>query len=92
MDGDTPLAMTGFNARLPDIVQVGGVYTPPDLRGRGHARRAVALHLAAARDAGIRRATLFSGSDMASRAYRSIGFRQIGDWTLLIFRNKEVAP
>lgn len=85
MDGTTPLAMTGFNARRPDIVQVGGVYTPPDLRGHGHARRAVALHLAQAAEQGASRATLFSGSDMATRAYRAIGFEQIGDWTLLLF-------
>ena len=90
MTGDTPLAMTGFNARLPDIVQIGGVYTPPELRGRGHARLAVALHLAQARFAGVRRATLFSASDMAARAYRAIGFRDIGLWTLLIFAVKEV--
>jgi len=90
MDGDTCLAKTGFNAALPDIVQIGGVYTPPALRGRGHARRAVALHLEQARASGVHRATLFSASDMAARAYRSIGFRQIGDWTLMLFASPQV--
>ncbi len=90
MSGGAPLATSGFNAFLPDIVQIGGVYTPPRLRGRGHARRIVALHLAEARARGVTRATLFSGSDMASRAYRSIGFRQIGDWSLVIFDGKPV--
>ena len=80
-----PLAMTGFNARLPQIVQIGGVYTPPDLRNRGHARRAVALHLAQARDAGVTQAALFSGSDAAGRAYAAIGFKTIGAWTLALF-------
>ena len=70
------------------MVQVGGVYTPPDLRGRGHARRALALHLAAS---GAERATLFSASAMAARAYRAVGFRQIGDWTLLLLRDTERA-
>lgn len=84
------LAMSGFNAFLPDIVQIGGVYTPPALRGRGHARRIVALHLAEARARGVTRATLFSGSDMASRAYEAIGFRQIGQWSLVIFDGKPV--
>lgn len=84
MEGDTPLAMTGFNARRPGIVQVGGVYTPPQLRGRHHARRALALHLAEARARGVRQAVLFSASDSASRAYRAIGFRHIGDWTLIL--------
>ena len=85
MRGDTPLAMTGFNARLPGIVQIGGVYTPPDLRGQGHARRAVALHLAQARAVGVTRAVLFSASKAAARAYAAIGFRQTGDWTLCLF-------
>lgn len=89
MDAGTPLAMTGFNAQLPSIVQVGGVYTPPHLRGQGHARRAVALHLVQARDRGVTQATLFSASDMAARAYRAIGFSQIGDWSLILMRNKE---
>ena len=85
MQGKTALAMSGFNARLPQIVQVGGVYTPPALRGRGHARRVVALHLAQARAAGVRRATLFAANPSAVRAYRALGFAQIGEWTLCLY-------
>lgn len=85
MQGELPLAMTGFNARLPDIVQLGGVYTPPDLRGRGHARRAVALHLAEAAAQGVRQATLFSASPAAARAYRALGFKEVGTWALILF-------
>jgi len=59
MEGDTAFCTTGFNARLPDIVQIGGVYTPPDKRCQGHARRAVALHLNQAKQQGVTRATLF---------------------------------
>ena len=33
-----PVSYSAFNARLPDAVQVGGVFTPRDLRGRGYAR------------------------------------------------------
>ena len=80
-----PVAMTGFNARLPGIVQVGGVWTPPDLRGQGLARAAVGLHLAEARHEGAKRAILFSASEMAARAYRALGFQEIGRFTLLIF-------
>jgi GNAT superfamily N-acetyltransferase len=83
--GEEPVALTGFNAALPDIVQVGGVYTPPDLRGRGHARLAVALHLAEARAAGAARAVLFAASPAAARAYRSIGFRPNGSFVLVLF-------
>jgi GNAT superfamily N-acetyltransferase len=79
-DGDRPVAMTGFNARLPDTVQVGGVYTPPDLRGRGLARRALALHLARVRAAGVTQAVLFAATAEAARAYEAIGFTRIGDF------------
>lgn len=91
VDGTTPLAMTGLNARLPHIVQVGGVYTPIGLRGQRHARRAVALHLAEAKAQGVTRATLFSANPSASRAYQAIGFRQTGLWTLLLYRDTQVA-
>lgn len=90
MDGDTPLAMTGFNARLPEIVQIGGVYTPPALRGKGYARRALALHLSQVKSMGVKRATLFSASEMAERSYAGIGFQRIGFWTLLLFEGKAV--
>lgn len=91
MDGDNALCTTGFNARLPDIVQIGGVYTPPELRGKGYARRAVALHLAQARDEGVKRATLFSANEFASRAYQAIGFTYVGEWTLCLFDGKHRA-
>lgn len=91
MDGDQALCTTGFNARLPDIVQIGGVYTPPDLRGQGHARRAVALHLEQARKEGVTRATLFSANEYASRAYQAIGFAYVGEWTLCLFKEPQRA-
>src|SRR6185503_16360653 len=36
------VSLSSFNAVLPDIVQLGGIYTPPELRGRGYAKAAVA--------------------------------------------------
>jgi hypothetical protein len=80
-----PVALTGFNARLPEIVQVGGVYTPPALRDRGHARTAVALHLAEARAAGATRAVLFAATPSAVRAYLAIGFQPAADFSLVLF-------
>jgi RimJ/RimL family protein N-acetyltransferase len=81
---DQPAALTGFNAILPEIVQVGGVYTPPHLRGRGYARTAVALHLTEARANGTTRAVLFAANAAAARAYRAIGFQQAADFTLFL--------
>lgn len=82
-----PLAFTGFNAALPDVVQIGGVWTPPELRGRGHARCAVAAQLLEARAAGATRAILFTGEDhrAARRAYEALGFRVVGDYGLVLF-------
>jgi predicted GNAT family acetyltransferase len=79
-----PVALTGFNATLPGMVQIGGVYTPAPLRGRGYARRAVALHLAEAHAKGATRAVLFAASDAAARAYQAIGFRGAQDFTLFL--------
>jgi RimJ/RimL family protein N-acetyltransferase len=80
-----PVAYQQFNAMLPDVVQVGGVWTPPALRGRGYARAVVAGSLLAARAEGVGRAVLFTGDDNAParRAYAALGFTRIGDWGLL---------
>jgi GNAT superfamily N-acetyltransferase len=82
-----PVALTGFNARLPEIVQIGGVYTPPDLRSRGYARTAVALHLAEARANGTERAVLFAATPAAVRAYLAIGFQPAPDFSLVLFHD-----
>lgn len=91
LDGETPVATTAFNAALPEIVQVGGVYAPPALRGQGHARRAVGLHLAQAKAAGTKRATLFANDPSAIAAYSAVGFKRFGDWKLTLFKSSERA-
>lgn len=88
----TPVATTGFNTILPEAVQIGGVFTPPEMRGRGYARRAVALHLDQARQAGTPRAILFSASENANRAYHAIGFQTIGSYTLALFNDPVTVP
>jgi predicted GNAT family acetyltransferase len=83
----TPVASSTFNARLADTVQIGGVWTPPALRGRGYARAVVGGSLLAARETGTRRAVLFTPehNHAAQRAYESLGFRPIGDYAITIF-------
>jgi GNAT superfamily N-acetyltransferase len=80
------VAFSGFNARLPEVVQVGGVWTPPELRGRGHARAVVAGSLLAARGEGVGRAVLFTerGNHPARRAYLALGFRVVGDYGMVL--------
>ncbi|TNC72376.1 GNAT family N-acetyltransferase [Rubellimicrobium roseum] len=90
--GGRPVAMTGFNARLPGIVQVGAVWTPPELRRRGLARAAVALHLAEARAEGVERAILFTANPFAAQAYRALGFREVGRFRLLLLAAPQEVP
>lgn len=87
LDDNVPVAYSAFNAALPDMVQVGGVFTPAEFRGRGYARCAVAAALLAARARGVERAILFTGEEnvAAQRAYTALGFRPIGDYSILIF-------
>jgi GNAT superfamily N-acetyltransferase len=82
---DAPVSMSAFNASLPDIVQLGGIYTPPELRGRGYARVSVAASLLCARERGADRAVLFTGGAGAVRVYEGLGFRRIDDWALVLF-------
>jgi len=74
-----------FTSQLPDAVQIGGVYTPPALRGRGHARAVVAGSLVDARARGVARAILFTANPAALAAYVAIGFRVVGDYALVVF-------
>lgn len=86
-ESDRPVASSAFNARLPEIVQVGGVWTPPDRRGRGYGRAVVAGSLLEARAQGVVRSVLFTENPAARRAYEAIGFRRVGEYGLVIFRS-----
>ncbi len=85
------VACSAFNASLPDCVQIGGVYTPPALRGRGYARAVVAGSLLEARARGVQRAILFTGEKNvpAQRAYRALGFEEVGSYGLLLFAQEQ---
>lgn len=85
IDDDELVASTAFNSALPDIVQIGGVFTPTDKRSRGYAKCAVAASLIEARDNGVERAVLFTGEDNvpAIRAYEALGFEKVGDYGLI---------
>jgi ribosomal protein S18 acetylase RimI-like enzyme len=84
--GAAPVSYSVFNAMLPDIVQIGGVWTAPEFRGRGYARSVVAGSLLSARKQGIERAVLFAdpANEAARRAYRFLGFRVTGDYGLVL--------
>ena len=50
----------------------------------GLAGRAVALHLAEARDGGVAKATQFAASEAAARAYMRLGFHRTGSFALAL--------
>jgi uncharacterized protein len=88
--GQTPVAYCTFNARLPDIVQIGGVWTPTQLRGNGYGKSVVAGALIYARysrrewlppSQGVTQAVLFTSPNNipAQSAYRAIGFQPTGE-------------
>lgn len=82
------VSMNSYNAMIPDMVQIGGVFTPQDLRGLGFARACVAGSLLAARRTGVDRSVLFTPKENASAqaAYRAIGFRIVGEYGLVSFK------
>ncbi|MEH2424699.1 MAG: GNAT family N-acetyltransferase [Nostoc sp.] len=90
--GDTPVSYCAFNASLPDIVQIGGVWTPPALRGKGYAKSVVAGSLLDARSLLVKRAILFTGDNnqAAQAVYRGIGFLPTGEkYGLVLFEETQ---
>jgi RimJ/RimL family protein N-acetyltransferase len=81
------VAYSAYNAATPRCVQIGGVFTPPPLRGRGYARAVVAGSLLAARTRGVERSILFTGVEnhAAQAAYRALGYERVGDYGLVLF-------
>jgi len=84
-DQGVVVAYSAFNAQLPDIVQIGGVWVPVESRGRGYGRGVVAGSLLDARSRGVTRAVLFAEREDAKRAYVGIGFRPKGAFGLVLF-------
>lgn len=88
-----PVAMASLNAQVADMVQIGGVYVPPEHRGQGLGARVTSARLAEARDAGATQAILFAAGPTAAKSYESIGFQHIGSYRLALFPEPQtVAP
>lgn len=87
----TPVAVTGFNATLPTMVQIGGVFTPPELRGNGYAKVALSLHLQEAQRTGVEGAVLSAANASAAKVYEALGFQRNGDFALVIYDTPQVA-
>jgi predicted GNAT family acetyltransferase len=88
-DQGVPVACSSFNAVIQEAVQIGGVWTPPELRRRGYGRAVVAASLLDARAEGATKAILFTAEDniAAQKAYVALGFRQVGSYRMLLLRS-----
>lgn len=86
--GGKIVATSAISAGIPEVVQIGGVYTLPEYRNRGYGRAVVAGSLLYARARGVSQAILFTGTDMpaAQKVYTALGFRPIGEYGLVIFQ------
>ncbi|WP_415401909.1 GNAT family N-acetyltransferase [Tateyamaria sp. SN3-11] len=82
-----PVAMAGVNARLPDIVQIGGVFTPDGLRGKGYARRALAGLLRQCEAEGVTQSVLFANNAAAAHAYEALGYTLIGQYRIALLKD-----
>lgn len=97
LEAGAPVAMAGINARVGDVVQVGGVFVPEGARNRGLGRRVTAALLREEARAGARLAVLFANNAAAARAYEALGFVRVGSYRvamadhLLTLPGKEAA-
>ena len=85
---NSPVAMAGYNAKIKEAVQIGGVYTPPQHRNQGFAKTVVATALQAALETGIKKGILFTHHENtpARKAYESLGFQAIGNYRICLLR------
>jgi uncharacterized protein len=87
-DSGKPVACSSFNTAIKEAVQVGGVWTPLELRKRGYGRSVVAASLLDALCEGVEKSILFTGESnfAAQRAYTALGFEKIGNYRLVRLR------
>jgi RimJ/RimL family protein N-acetyltransferase len=87
------VAMAALNAVVGTHVQVGGVFVPQDLRGRGFAQKITVGLLQAAQREGAETAVLFANNPVAARTYEAIGFQQVGWYGIaLLAKPEKVLP
>jgi len=86
---DIPVSLSGFNARIKGLVQVGPVWTPPGFRNQGFSKAIVAYTLWEERKKQTEKVILFSNNPAAVKVYRTLGFQKIGYYRLALL-NKPI--
>lgn len=91
-EGGRPVTMGLVNASTPRCAQLGGVYTPPEERGKGYATRMVSAMCHFQLSACGLQAVFLSveaDSHAANHIYAKLGFRHLGIYRFLLL---EPAP
>ena len=84
-----PVAMASFSGETPRGMRINGVYTPPELRGRGYASAAVAGLTQYLLDAGRKFCFLYTdlANPTSNRIYQAIGYHPVCDSSHFSFSN-----
>jgi len=85
--GGRPVSMAGITRIVHSMARVGGVYTPPELRGGGYAGGVTAAVSQAALDAGAAEVVLYTdlANSTSNALYERLGYRPVEDRTVLSF-------
>lgn len=85
------VSLVEMGAKWANIVQLEGVYTPPELRCRGWARIAVAKVLMLAKAEGVQKAVFTVGPQMlaAHSLCKALGFKKVGEEGVVRFASAQ---
>ncbi len=86
-DDNGPVSTAASNRPTPRGISIGGVYTPPELRGHGYASALVAALSQRLLNSGKAFCTLFTDLDFptSNAIYQRIGYRSLGDFNDIQF-------
>jgi ribosomal protein S18 acetylase RimI-like enzyme len=85
--GDELVSMAGKRMHLPGFIEVSGVCTHPDARGRGYARRLMQIVMDEIESAGSTPFLHAWAGNPACRLYETLGFRLSREFHLGVLRN-----
>ena len=87
-DGGRPVSLAGWGGPTPNGIRVGPVYTPPELRGRGHATALTAELSQRLLEGGRQFCFLFTdlANPISNAIYERIGYVRVGESAMIAFR------
>jgi len=86
-DGDRLVSMAGKRMHLPGFVEVSGVCTHPDARGRGYAARLMRIVMGEIESSGKTPFLHAWAGNPATHLYESLGFRLSRQFHLAVLKN-----